>query len=327
MKKSESKNQLLFNQLLDEVDQKIKKENSKDSLPKNEAIPPLGPDKINEKEQDKIKEKRKELVQQRYTKYCIEWMLGLHIKTRLTSDFIPHIDKILPFYRTKVYEKEHNFLSALVGFKEYHGAYLYLNHPNIQKILFSEKAPLLLNMNTLRQDLKKEITSKNPFKNKDFSNLLDQLGKVYGTPKLMQMILFDEAENTPLNLQKKACFSKDGSRQTALSFLISQGAWMQSLDYMYSLPKETTLAEVCALLDDPIASKELKRVASRKNFKNQDEVVFLNTLEKNLPTESFLRLTQQYQGVAQYKEEDLTSHSLQQKAFHYLKNKTNTHEK
>ena len=40
MKKSESKNQLLFNQLLDEVDQKIKKESSKDSLPKNEAIPP-----------------------------------------------------------------------------------------------------------------------------------------------------------------------------------------------------------------------------------------------------------------------------------------------
>ena len=322
MKKNESKNQLLFNTLLDEVDGMLKLDEKGSLAPFDEVKEADFP--LNEQQslaQEKIKEKRKELVKQRYTKYCIEWILGLHLKTRLTSDFVPHIDKILPLHRTNVDGKSHNFLSALVGFKDYQGAHLYLSHPDVQKMLFSENAPLLLNMETMKKDLKMALMDKKTFQNKDFLELWGVLKQIYGLPKLMQQVLFEKEEATPLNIKEKALFFKNGPKQSALSFLITQGAFMESLDYIASLPAETTLAEVSALVDDPSASKELNRLASRKHFKAKEEVIFLNTLEENLPTAAFLHLTQQYQGVKSYKEDEIGENLMDQKPLLNLKKK------
>lgn len=296
MKKKEIKNQLLFNSLLEEVDKKrhaFKKEDV--NLPHEEKNLLL-------EQQEKLKEKRKQLIKERYTTYCIEWILGLHLKTRLTSKFLPHIDKILPLHSTTVRGENHNFLSALVAFKDYQWAYLYLNHPTIQKMLFSEKAPALLNMKQMKKDLKEALMQPQPFQNKDLASLWGILKQIYGAPKLAQMVLFDADEKAPLDTKTKACFSKNGVRQTALSFLISKGALLESLDYMRSLPSETTLAEVSALVSDPVASQELKRIASKKHFKNKEEVFFLNTLEKSLPTDLFLNLMHKYQGPIGYKD-------------------------
>ncbi len=321
MKKKDIQNQLLFNTLLDEVDGMIKFDQKGSPTPideRKEIITPL----VDQQSlaQEKIKEKQKELVKQRYTKYCIEWILGLHLKTRLTSDFVPHIDKILPLYRTEVDGKNHNFLSALVGFKDYQGAYLYLNHPDVQKMLFSENGAALLNMETIKKDLKTALMDKKSFQNKEFLELWGVLKQIYGLPKLLQQVLFDKEEN-PLNINEKDVFFKTGVRQTALSFLISQGAFMESLDYISSLPNNTTLAEVAALVDDPIASQDLKRLATRKNFKSKEEVTFLNTLEENLPTAAFLYLTQQYQGVKSYKDNEMGESHLSQKPLLNLKKK------
>ena len=326
MKKKDVQNQLLFNTLLDEVDGMVK-------LDEKSSPPPIDEKKEIDARaqqslaQEKIKEKRKELVKQRYTKYCIEWILGLHLKTRLTSDFVPHIDKILPLYRTDVEGENHNFLSALVGFKDYQGACLYLSHPDVQKMLFSENAGSLINMETMRKDLKNALMDKKTFQNKEFLELWGVLKQIYGAPKLLQQVLFDKEETSHLKLDEKDVFFKTGTRQTALSFLITQGAFMESLDYIASLPNTTTLAEVSALVDDPVASQELKRLATRKNFKSKDEVTFLNTLEENLPTAAFLYLTQQYQGVKSYKEDDILASHLGEKAFPFLKNKNKSFER
>ena len=322
MKKKESKNQLLFNTLLDEVDGMLKLDEKGSTAPFEDVKEVCFPlDEQQSLAQEKIKEKRKELVKQRYTKYCIEWILGLHIKTRLTSNFVPHIDKILPLYRTEVDGKNHNFLSALVGFKDYQGAYLYLNHPDVQKMLFSENGAALLNMGTMKSDLKTALMDKKNFQNKEFLDLWGVLKEIYGLPKLMQQVLFDKEDETPLNINEKDVFFKNGTRQTALSFLITQGAFLESLDYISSLPNNTTLAEVSALVDDPNASKELKRLATRKNFKSKEEVIFLNTLEENLPTAAFLYLTQQYQGVKSYKDNEMGESQLTQNPLLNLKKK------
>lgn len=323
MKKNEAVNQMIFSQLLAEVDATQKK--------KGNEIIPLKSEVFSQKEEEhqqaQIKALRKQLVKERYTKYCIEWILGQHIKARLTSNFVPHIDKILPLYRTKVDGKEHNFLSALVGFKDFQGADLFLHHPDIQKILFSNKGAKLVNLECVKSDLKKEILTGEGFKNAEFSALWQTLKSIYGSPKLTQMVLFDTQENDPLSLQKKSVFNKKrGVFQTGLSLLITQGAFLEALDYMRSLPKETTLGDVCSLVDDPLASAELKRLASKKNFKSKEEVVFISTLEKNLPTSSFLKLTQNYNGVATYKEEDLISTVAINKPFPFLKKKINSNE-
>lgn len=326
MKKKESKNQLLFNSLLDEVDKKSllqKKEECLDKEGKNQSYE--GKNLLLE-QQEKLKEKRKQLIKERYTTYCIEWILGLHLKTRLTSNFVPHMDKILPLHSATIRGENHNFLSALVSFKDYQGAYLYLNHPTIQKMLFSEKAPALLNMNQLKKDLKEALTEPQPFQNKDFASLWGMLKQVYGAPKLAQMVLFDTDEKAPLDTKTKACFSKNGVRQTALSFLISKGALLESLDYMRSLPPETTLAEVSALVSDPIASQELKRIASKKHFKNKEEVFFLNTLEKSLPTDSFLKLMHKTQGPIGY-QETFFNQETDKKLVSYLQKNENAHKR
>ena len=95
MKKKDVQNQLLFNTLLDEVDGMVK-------LDEKSSPPPIDEKKEIDARaqqslaQEKIKEKRKELVKQRYTKYCIEWILGLHLKTATFPNHYPTPNTHLP---------------------------------------------------------------------------------------------------------------------------------------------------------------------------------------------------------------------------------------
>ncbi len=321
MMKKEKNNQLLFDALLQEVDgtsATLEQANITTNT-KNQSYSNQIANAPTEMEKLTSLEKRRQKVKERYTKYCIEWTLGLHIKTRLMSNFIPHVDKILPFYQITLQGKQHNFLSALVDFQDYQGAFLFLNYPPVRDALFSQKRQEILNWDVTRPLLKHAITQNNALKNSAFKDFFHTLKAVYGTPKLYEMILFDTDEMSPLDITKTALFpphqlGKNTSAQpkvlqSALSYLITHGALMEALDYLSQLPKGTSIGDICALVSDPLAGQELKRLGNRKAFKNQNEIIFTKTMEENLSAPAFLFLMHQYQGDTAYNDATLFNES------------------
>lgn len=335
MTKKEKNNQLLFDSLLQEVDGTLAtleqaniSQNTKNQSCSNHVA--NNPTQINDAT---ALEKRRQKVQERYTKYCIEWIMGLHIKTRLMSNFVPHMDKILPFYQTHVEGKNHNFLSALVAFQDYQGAFLYLNYPPVQEMLFSQKREDILNWDVTKKELKNAITQKNALKDRYFRDFLHTLKGVYGTPKLYEMILFDTDEKTPLDMTRTALFPRNQQGKTThthpkvlqsvLSYLITNGALTEALDYLSQVPKNTTIGAVCSLVNDPLAGQELKRLANRKALKNQNEIIFSKTMEESLSTPAFLFLMHQYRGDTSYNGADLFDENEKHNLLHFKQKHSN----
>lgn len=267
-------------------------------------------DKTPTPEEQKAKKLHK--IKERYTAYCIEWILGLHFRTRVFSKFVPHADKILPLYQTPVRGKNHTFFSALVSSADYAGAEMFLNFPPVKKILQSEQKDQLLNLELIKSDLKDAFLAEEKslhqtgFKNQEFKSFLQEMKKTVPLPELLNYVLFNNEKNAPIDIHQKARFSKNGPHQTALSFLISNGLMLEALDYLYALPQGTTIGDVCNLIGDKKAQTKLSALMHKKIYKGSEEAVFFATLEKSLPTWAFLKIIMQKEAHQPYKELEFT---------------------
>lgn len=259
-------------------------------------------------------EKRQELqkiktqkLKERYTKYCLEYLSGYHLKKMLFSRFIPVIDKIDPLYQTTLSENStpKNFFNILLNTERYAAAILYLDLPQIKPYLQTDKEALL-NLKESRQYLRSKLLA-GAGKDAEFDKALPVLTAQISAKTLFPALLFTQ-ENPSLthkevitgetvyrnrfnlSVEKKV----DLGKQSVLSFLITQGFFDVALQYMSELPENTTLSDLSSLFNTPSALQTLKEIAHQNPGTDTSAGRFLQTLEKTMPTDLYMEYAKQH---------------------------------
>ena len=329
--------QLLFDVLLAEAlnenAQPLPVKTAQELALKQEPTPKNKDTETEELSPSEVKRLKLQKVKERYTAYCTEWLLGVHFRVRMLSNFVPHSDKILPLHQTEVFGKKYTFFSALVEAKEFQGAELFLNYPPVKKLLETDKKSALLNLKPVHQTLKEELLAQRKYKhitgfsNQAFKSFWQELKRQYPLPNLLQQILFDADETEPLDIHKKARFDKKSNPQTAFSFLVTSGLMAEALDYLYALPNGVTIGDMCNLVNDKKAKEEMNFLTHKKIYRGSEEALFFSTLEQALPSRVFLKFVTQKEPHTPYKETDMLDKNETVSSYLRAKNKLGTQER
>ncbi len=241
-----------------------------------------------------------------YTKECIEWLCYIPFLQRMTNTAKPVVNEIDPLYVTSIQTphcsdtpEKQNFFSALMLFQEYQDAAIYLKLPQIQNYLYSPQQDLLLNLSGCRESIKKELIQERP--NPELLDVLALVSQATGIKKMMHLILFNESPNQQNPTHKEKIFPNT-QEQTALGFLIEHGFFNEALEYMKSLPTNTTLKQLTQMLNTEGAQKKLSllRRNPRASYSGNN---FMKTMEKTFPTDIYLKIFCQQEKRQQWKDD------------------------
>lgn len=231
-----------------------------------------------------IQRRREQKVQQRYTKYCIEWLSYKHFSARCLGKSIPVIDKIDPFYAVEIEGEEHkqNFFSALVNSLEFEDAVIFMSLPQIEKHLQGPQQENLFNLKGCQETLRQQLAQV-PEKKLSFAVLFQAITHYTGVLPLMKTLFSEE-------LTCKKLISQEMSKQTALSLLVSQGHYNAALTYLRELPENTTYGQLSEMLNVKEATDKLSALSHTRLSPHSPAARFLSALEQAFPTDIYLSL-------------------------------------